>query len=125
MKTRAFAKDAKSEGLTDSALKRAVKEVRSGLVDAELGGNLVKKRIALGSKGKSGGLRTILVYKASAVNIFCVYVFAKKDADNISKKELQEFKLLANTLLGMKEPEINKALKTGALQEVREDESNN
>ena len=110
--------------MTDKALIEAVKEVRMGLVDAELGGNLVKKRIGVRSRGKSGGLRTILVYKASAVNIFCLYVFAKKNADNISKKELQEFKLLANTLLDMKVQEINKALKTGALQEVMEDEGN-
>jgi hypothetical protein len=122
MKTRAFAKDAKSEGLTDEALKDAMKEVRMGLVDAELGGNLVKKRIAIGSRGKSGGLRTILVYKTSAANIFCVYVFAKKDSDNISNTDLQKLKLLAKTFLGMKEEEIKKALKTGALQEVIEDE---
>jgi hypothetical protein len=63
IKTRAFAKDAKAEGLTDEALIRAIQEVRRGLVDADLGGSLVKKRIATGNRGKSGELRTILVCK--------------------------------------------------------------
>ena len=49
-KTRAFCRDAKSEGLIYEALKDAIKEVRNGLVDAQLGGSLVKKRVAVGSK---------------------------------------------------------------------------
>ena len=93
-----------------------------GLVDAKLGGELVKKRVAIGNKGKSGGFRTILVFKGSAADIFCIYLFAKKDADNISKKQLQELKLLAKTLLGMQKEEIKKAVKNGALCEVMEDE---
>jgi len=99
-------------------LKEAIEEVRQGLIDAQLGGNLIKKRVAVGSKGKSGGLRTILVYKASATNVFCVYVFVKNDEDNISRQQLQGLKLLAKTLLIMKDEEIKKALKTGALQEL-------
>lgn len=63
-KTRAFARDARAEGLTDKCLLEAVKEIQMGLVDAVLGGNLVKKRIAVGGKGKKGGVRAILVYKA-------------------------------------------------------------
>ncbi len=121
-KTKAFARDAESEGLTDERLVEAVKEVHRGLVDGILGANPVKKRIAVGGKGKRGGLRTILVHKASAHNLFCVYVFAKMDADNITAKQLQELKLLAKTLLDMKEPDIKKAVKAGGLQEVIQDE---
>ena len=77
LKTKSFAKDAKSQGLNDLALIKAIKEVQAGLVDADLGGSLVKKRIAVGSKGKSGGLRAILVYEASAENIFCLHVLQK------------------------------------------------
>jgi hypothetical protein len=59
-----------------------------------------------------------LVYKASAEHVFCVYVFAKSDEDNIGSKQLQELKLLATTLLAMNDAEIKKALNTGALQKV-------
>lgn len=119
-KTRAFAKDAELQGLTDEAVKQAVEEVRKGLIDANLGGHLVKKRVAVGNKGKSGGLRTIIVYKASADDVFCVYVFAKKDASNISTKQLEELKLLAKTLLAMKKVDMDRAQEAGALQEIQE-----
>jgi hypothetical protein len=107
--------------LTDKALKKAVKEVQQGLIDANLGGNLVKKRVAVGSKGKSGGLRTILVYKASAENVFCIYVFAKNDRGNIDSKELQALKLLGQTLLKMTNKEIEKAITKAELEEVIQD----
>lgn len=98
-KTKPFSKDAKSEGLTDTAINEAIKEVQKGLVDAYLGGDLIKKRIGIGNKGKRGGVRTILVYKASATNIFCVHVFAKNDKDEITPKEREALKQLGKTLM--------------------------
>lgn len=55
LKTSRFARDAITEGLTDVALKAAIKEFEEGLTGNALGGNLYKKRVAVGSKGKSGG----------------------------------------------------------------------
>lgn len=121
LRTKSFAKDAKAEQLTDKALWAAVDEVQRGLIDAKLGGNLVKKRVAVGSKGKSGGLRSILVYRASAENVFCIYVFAKNERDNIDAKELKALKHLGKTLLDLTAEEIKKALKADELQEVVED----
>jgi hypothetical protein len=121
-KTKAFARDARTQGLTDAALVAAVGEVRAGLVDAELGGNLVKKRIAVGNKGKSGGLRTILVYKAGNAHEFCMYLFAKSEKANITPKELQELKTLAKALLGMSDEDIEKAVEAQVLIEVEENE---
>src|SRR5688572_25244151 len=60
LKNRQFARWAKGEQLTDQALCSAVREIERGLVDAKLGGFLLKKRISKGHKGKSGGLRTII-----------------------------------------------------------------
>ncbi len=117
-KTKFFAKIAKLEGLSDKALTKAIDEVRKGLIDAALGGNLVKKRIAVGSKGKSGGLRSILVYKASITRVFCVYLFPKNETDNISQKQLDELKLLGKTLFRMTETELTRALENRVLQEV-------
>jgi hypothetical protein len=50
-KTKTFTKNAASEGLTDEALKKAIAEIEQGLVNAVLGGNLIKKRVAVGSRG--------------------------------------------------------------------------
>jgi hypothetical protein len=62
------------EELTDDALKNSIREFEEGLTRDPLGANLYKKRVAVGSKGKGGGLRTILVYKAANDKIFCIEV---------------------------------------------------
>ena len=59
-KTRVFHRWADDEGLTDTSICAAVKEMKDGLFDADLGGGLFKKRIAKQGKGKSGGFRTLL-----------------------------------------------------------------
>ena len=62
-KNKAFSKWAAKEGLQDHALSSAVNEMQNGLVDADLGGNVFKKRVALGSQGKSGGVRSCWLIK--------------------------------------------------------------
>lgn len=62
-KNKAVSKWAAKEGLTDKALLEAVGEMERGLIDADLGGHVVKKRVALAGRGKSGGARTFLAYK--------------------------------------------------------------
>jgi hypothetical protein len=117
--TKKFAKLATDEGLTDVALKESIEEFEEGLTGDALGGNLYKKRVAFGGKGKSGGLRTILVHKAADSRVFCIHVFAKSDQDNISAKELKAFKLMADFLLGLKAGQIKKSIETKALFEVK------
>jgi hypothetical protein len=117
-KTRRFAKKAASTGLTDTNLKLAVAEVQKGLVDANLGGSLVKKRVAIGGRGKSAGLRTILVYKASEENVFCIYVFAKSERANITQEELEALKQLGKEYLSMNAKQIELAIKENKLMEV-------
>lgn len=46
--------------LADDALIQAVSEMAQGLVDADLGGHVVKKRVALPGRGKRRGARTIV-----------------------------------------------------------------
>jgi hypothetical protein len=117
-KTKLFSKDARAEGLSDAVLQNAIKEITEGLVDAYLGGNVVKKRIAVGGKGKSGGIRTILAYKGPTESVFCIYVFAKNEIENITSQQLKELKLLAKFLLGKNQNELNKALELGELTEL-------
>lgn len=118
-KTSSFAKHATSEGLTDRVLKDAIEEFKQGLTGNALGSNLYKKRIAVGNKGKSAGLRTILVHKAADDKVFCIYVFAKVEKDNISAKELKTFKEMARFLLELKDAQIRKSIQEKTLFEVR------
>lgn len=83
---RQFARWAKSERLSVRALCVAVREIERGLVDAKLGGSLLKKRMVKGHKGKSGGLRTIIAYRQEHRLVF-LFGFAKRDRANIDHAE--------------------------------------
>ncbi len=99
LKNKMFFKWAKSEGLTDSILMKAAKEMDQGLIDATLGGSLVKKRVVRKGQGKRGGFRTIVVFQKGCRTIF-VYGFPKNQRDNISEQEEKGLKKLAYGLLG-------------------------
>jgi hypothetical protein len=120
-KSKWFQKWAASERLDDGALLAAVEEMESGLIDARLGGHVVKKRVALPGRGKRGSSRTLVVYQ-QADKAFFVYGFAKNERTNISDKELKALKLLATELLGYTKQALAKAIKAGELIEVYEDD---
>lgn len=105
------------EGLSERTLRQAVTEIEQGLVDAKLGGSVVKKRVAVGGRGKSAGVRTILAFK-SGDRAFFLYGFAKNQRDNISDKELQALKLMATQLLAYDDKTLKKALDAHELYEV-------
>ena len=104
--------------MTEQALRDALTEIEQGLIDANLGGNVVKKRIGVGGRGKSGGVRTIVAFKF-ADKAFFLYGFAKNQRDNIDDKELKALKLLAAQLLGYDHKSLQKAVKARELIEVK------
>lgn len=116
-KNKAFSKWAAKEGLSDETLRTAVDEMEHGLIDAELGGHVVKKRVALAGRGKSGGARTLIAYLAGE-RAFFVYGFAKNTRANIKPKELEALKAYAAILLGYSEGDLDNAVKNSALNEV-------
>jgi len=119
-KNKAVSKWAAKEGLTDRALLEAVGEMELGLIDADLGGHMVKKRVALAGRGKSGGARTLLAYKVGN-KAFFVYGFAKNARANIKDDELKALKLYAQELLGYSDKALTKAINYGALIEIKND----
>jgi hypothetical protein len=117
-KNKMFFKWAKSEGLNDSTLMKASKEIDQGLVDASLGGNLVKKRVARKGEGKRGGFRTIVVFQKGHRTIF-VYGFTKNQRDNINEQEERALKKLAKGLLDAPDSELKDMIANGDLYEVK------
>jgi hypothetical protein len=95
----------------------AVIEVTNGLVDADLGGGSIKKRIALPGHGKRGSTRTLLATNRNDRWIF-VFGFAKNERENVSAKELAALHLLAEDLLAMSADQIAEAVNSGHLLEV-------
>jgi hypothetical protein len=117
-KTMVFGKFARSQGLTDEALLQAAREVERDLVDAKLGGNLYKKRVALPGRGKRGGARTILVYRKSPKLMFFLYGFPKNEKANLTASELTAYKKLEKEYSNFTEEQINTLIRTKDLEEV-------
>lgn len=113
-KTKLFARWSKKEGLSDQALSLAINEIENGLIEADLGSHLFKKRIARLGQGKSGGFRTLIAFRKKD-KAFFLYGFDKGEQSNISPKEKEALKKLARELLHYDEKKLNKALKDGAL----------
>ena len=109
IKTRSFARLAKKYGISDDALLVAVQEMADGLFDANLGGNVYKKRVAVGNKGKRGGSRTIIATNMND-RWFFMFCYLKKDTANISRDDEENFKELARILLGLSEQQILEAV---------------
>jgi len=116
-KTRQFDKWMRKTLLTDEALCDAVSEMRRGLVDADLGGGLFKKRAALPGRGKRAGARLLVVSNRRDRWIF-IGGFKKKERDNLQPDDLRTSRLLAATLLGMTLPEPKSPSVTDALMEI-------
>ena len=116
-KTKWFRRWAVREALTDSALLVAVEEIGQGLIDADLGGSVVKKRIGTRGRGKSGSVRTLLAFQLDD-KAFFIYGFSKNERSNVSQKELKALKLLATELLGYTNAALENAMKAGDLIEV-------
>ncbi len=116
-KTRPFNRWLRKSDLTDAALCVAVNEMVAGLIDAELGGDVVKKRVALPGRGKRGGARTLVATRKGS-RWFFVYGFEKNERANITSNELEALQTLAGSLLGLTATQLNTAVEDGSLQEI-------
>jgi hypothetical protein len=120
-KTKSFARVSRKAGLADDALMKAVAEVERGLIDADLGGGVVKQRVAREGGGKSGGFRTIILFRLGSRAVF-VHGFAKNERGNIRDDELAAFKMLAAEMLAYDDMALMAAIADGILLEVIGDE---
>lgn len=106
--------------MTDDMLCQAVSEMLQGLVDADLGGNLLKKRISLSGRRKRGGGRTIVATNRCDRWFFLVG-FEKNERANISKNELKALRELAAQYLAFDDKQIEWTVQSGKLMEVCDD----
>lgn len=118
-----FAKFAPKEKILDGALCNAVARAQNGQIDADLGGGLLKQRIAREGFGKSGGFRTLLFFRSGDRAVFA-FGFAKSDKSNLTKSELKEFKKAARLVLAFSQVEIDALVETKQWMEVRYDSEN-
>ena len=120
-KSKWFQRFARKEGIEDAALREAVHRAEKGQVDADLGGDVIKQRIARPGQGKSKGYRTIILFRRGA-KAFFIYGFPKSQRANINDDEEEQFKEAAKHVLSLMEEQLSELLKRGDFVEVRANE---
>jgi hypothetical protein len=121
--TKEFGRFTRKAGLADAELLQAAQDVAAGHHDAHLGGGVFEQRVAREGGGKSGGFRTISLFRVGSHRFFA-RGFAKSDKANVSAKELKALKQLADVLLGFSDAQLEAAQAAGELIEVEGNEGN-
>ena len=119
---RTFARWARREKLSHAVLRAAIDEAQRGLVDANLGGGLIKQRVRRAGSGKRAGYRTLLAADFRERWIF-LYGFAKNERSNVDDDEMRALRRLAQTYLAMSEAALQRLLRAGELTETDDGES--
>jgi hypothetical protein len=115
--SRWFQRFAQKEGIAYAVLRQAVARADNGQIDADLGGGVIKQRIARPGQGKSKGYRTIILFKHGTTAFF-VYGFAKSRQANISEDEAERFKEAARYVLALPAKQLTELLRRGDFTEV-------
>lgn len=122
-RTKWFTRFARREGISDARLCEAVRRAEHGFVDADLGRGVIKQRVARENEGKSGGFRSIILFRAGD-RAFFVFGFRKSARSNLRPDELQGFRELADQMLCYSHDALVAAIAAGALIEVMCDGQN-
>ncbi len=120
-KTKRFVRYARREGIKDENLCDAIARAERGIVDADLGGGVIKQRVARSGQDRSGGYRMLVAYRMKDRSIF-LYCFAKNERENIDNDELTTLREIAVGWLGADKEDLERAVEMGVLQEVQYEE---
>ena len=115
-KTKWFVRYARRERLNDQNLRDAIGRAERGLVDADLGGGIIKQRVARTGAGRSGGFRLLIAYRSGNRAVF-LYGFAKSEQDNIGADDMETLREIGAAWLAAKKERLEHAIKEGLLKE--------
>lgn len=116
-KLKGLARFARHERISDASLREAIERAERGIIDADLGGGLIKQRVARAGKGRSGGFRMILAYRVED-RAFFLFGFAKNERENIAPDELEALRKIAALWLAADARQIETGIDDGLLIEV-------
>ena len=119
-KTRWLARFARHQRITDASLLEAIARAEQGLIDVDLGGGLIKQRVARQGQGRSGGYRAIVAYRAAS-KAFFLHGFAKSGQENIAGDELIALRKFGRRLLTADVETLKAMFEDGSLKEVDDD----
>ena len=117
---RSVARATRKEGLSDEACRKAIDDAERGLIDADLGGGLIKQRIAREGSGKSGGYRSIIFYRRGDLAIM-LHLFAKSDTANVSAAQHADLAFLARELQKLSLQQLSELVRTKWLREISDE----
>jgi hypothetical protein len=118
-KLKLFSKFAKEEGITDQSLLEAIERAEKGLIYADLGGCLIKQRVARTNQGQSGGYRVLIAYKQGD-KAFFLYGFAKNERDNIKPQVVQTYRDIGFTWFEKNLTRLGEAVAQKQLEEIED-----
>lgn len=121
-KTKGVARFTRRQHIGDESLREAIERADRGLIDADLGGGLIKQRIARPGQGRSGGFRMIIAYLVAGRAVF-LHGFAKSDRDNIEDDDLQTLRTIGENWLAASSEIVEQALEEGKLMEIEYDDN--
>jgi hypothetical protein len=113
-----FQRFSRKERIADAALCEAIARAEMGQIDADLGGGVIKQRIARPGQGKSKGYRAIIFFRRGD-KAFFEYGFAKSQRANIDDDEKEKYKEAARHVLALNEKHLAELLKRGDFVEVK------
>lgn len=122
-KTKWFMRYVRQERIEDHCLREAIERAERGLIDADLGGGVIKQRVARTGQGRSGGYRMLIAYRFGNRAVF-IYGIAKSERDNIDASELLTLREIGTTWLEAKAEQLEYAIKEGLLKEICDDDEN-
>ena len=117
-KTKALARFTKRERISDPSLTEAIANAERGLVDADLGGGVIKQRVARVGQGKRGGYRMLIGFRSKHRAVF-LFGFAKSEIDNIDDDQLATLREIAAAWFAADDMKISRAIADGLLIEVQ------
>lgn len=117
LKRKDFCKWQSSMEIPNTSLCHAVREMETGLIDAQIGNGLFKKRIARSGSGKSAGYRFLISAQIGTRYVF-LHGFQKSCKDNISLKEKRALQFAGKVFLGLSQASLEMAIEAGVLTEV-------
>jgi Uncharacterized protein conserved in bacteria len=119
---KAFDKNTKGDEINDAVLCTSAHEIMNGQYEASFGGGVFKKRIRLPGKGKSGGARAVVAFKAGK-HLFFVNGYAKSDTGSCGKEipddAIKAYKRFAADLLGMTQKQLDAHIRAKTMREVK------
>ena len=115
-----FGRFARKEKISAGALWDAVERAENGQIDANLGGGVIKQRIARPGESKSKGYRSIVLFRKGELSFF-VYGFSKSELGNIRADEEAQFKKMAKHVLSLTDAQLSELVANGQFEEVIKD----